>query len=86
MKRTISAKRVLDELAEAYNDHTIAYGYAMATGDNKTANELQIAINVISKLVRDLGFTSGVDYTTERIHEEMAKVSFMYWKMEKCGG
>ena len=46
MKRTISAKRVLDELAEAYNDHTIAYGYAMATGDNKTANELQIAINV----------------------------------------
>ena len=86
MKRTISAKRVLDKLAETYNDHAIAYGYAMATGDNKTANELQIAINVISKLVRDLGFTSGVDYTTERVHEEMDNVSFMYWKMEKCGG
>lgn len=86
MKKTISAKRVLDELANAYNEHTIAYAYAMATGDSKTANEIQTGINVISKLVRDLGFMSDVDYTTTRVHEKMADVSFMYWKMEKCGG
>ena len=86
MKKVISAKRVLDELANNYNDYAIAYGYAMATGDSKTADELQTAINVISKLVRNLGFTSGVDYTTERAHEEMSGTSFMYWKMEKCGG
>lgn len=86
MKRTISAKRVLDKLAETYNDYTIAYGYAAATGDSKTADELQTAINVISELVRNLGFMSDVDYTTTRVHEKMADVSFMYWKMERCGG
>lgn len=84
--KMMKAKRVLDKLAETYNDYTIAYGYAAATGDSKTADELQTAINVISELVRNLGFISGVDYTTERVHGEMANVSFMYWKMEKCGG
>lgn len=86
MKKAISAKRVLNELANTYNEYTVAYGYAMATGDSKTADELQTAINVISKLVRNLGFTSGADYTTEHVHEEMGGISFMYWKMEKCGG
>lgn len=79
MKKTISAKRVLDELCGAYNENSVAYGYAMATGDKETADKYMEYMHTVCEILKNLGFKDGVDYT-ERDHKEMAEVQFMYYR------
>lgn len=80
MKKTISAKRVLDELCGTYNENSVVYGYAMATGDKETADKCMECMHTVCEILKNLGFKDGVDYTSERDHKEMAEVQFMYYR------
>ena len=80
MRKTISAKRVLDELCGSYIDNSIAYGYAVATGDKKTAELCSECMHTVCEIMRSLGFKEGVDYTTERDHKSVSGIQFMYYR------
>lgn len=80
MKRVISSKKVLNELCNQFNENSEAYGYAMVIGDAETADKLQMSMNTICELLRNLGFHDGTEYVTYRDKKEIMDTPFLYYK------
>ena len=81
MKKTISARKVLEELIATNNESAVAHGYAVATNDIKTADELQAVVNTCRELMRNLGFEDGKDFTVVREAKKICDTSFMWYRV-----
>lgn len=78
-RKTISAKRVLNELLAEQNDQQIAYSYARATGDHETTEQCQSALHAIFAVINGLGFKEGIDYDSRLQEKTIINTTFTYW-------
>ena len=80
MKKTISAKRVLNELILQINDYQAAFAYANATGNKETQDMCQEALQAICEITRNLGFVEGVDYEANKIGKSVGDACVFCWE------
>ena len=76
MKKTMSAKTVLETLLEEWNEQAYVRSYREATNDYGAA-EANEAMHAIDTVMLRLGFQEGLSYTSAKKYE---KRGFTYWE------
>ena len=82
MKKTISAKRVLNELLAEYNAQSIAFSYHRAINDFTIRDQCQAALSSVCDVINGLGFKEGLDYMAEKCEMRVNETTFQYWRRE----
>lgn len=80
MKKSISTRKVLNALANEYNEASKAIGYYRATGDKKAGDECEIGRAAIENVVEAL-FERKKDYDIIKEEAEAAGTRFTYYEM-----
>lgn len=80
MKKTISAKRVFNELSLKYNELSEAQCFYFATNDIKTGNECASSRSDVYDIIRSL-FVYHQDFEIVKAEKIISDTTFSYYKM-----
>ena len=79
MKKTISAKRVINELLLKYNELSEAQGFYFATNDIKTGTECATSKSDVYDIIKAL-FVNDIDYEIVKAEKTIGDTTFNYYE------